>query len=171
MKKTLSLAEIIVLSVSFIVFVIAIITLGTSSCESNNSSSIPSIHIRNTQDWTEYIASATTIKEIDDGLRSIPTDVFVNIYEDLSYLVIKKNNDYYAAKNICIAFYWMKLYSPALENRCSEEQWNRIEEIKSRYVLLAMCFTSYGINAETLDKMFKVYRDYLKNGNNQKLYY
>ena len=168
MKKTLSLAEIIVLSVSFIVFVIAIITLGITPRENNNSSSI---HIRNTQDWTEYVASATTIKEIDDGLRSIPTDVFVNIYEDLSYLVVKKNNDYYAAKNICIAFYWMKLYSPALEDRCSKEQWNRIEEIKSRYVLLAMCFTSYGIHTETLDKIFKVYGDYLKNGNNQKLYY
>ena len=63
------------------------ILLGTVSCGDSTSKSYgkgKNIHIRHTQDWTEYVASATTIKEIDDGLASIPVDVFLDIFEDLT---------------------------------------------------------------------------------------
>lgn len=156
---------------SGLLLVTLLISMFFTGCNSGNSSS-KEIHIRHTQDWAEYVASATTIKEIDDGLASIPVDAFIKIYEELSDIIIHKGkeNDF-ETQNNCRAIWWMLCYSPSLEKRASKEQYERFIRVgESNFTLLSFCL-SRGLGDSTEKKMLDTYADYVRNGNNQKLYY
>ncbi len=153
------------------------ILLGTFSC-GGSARKGKNIHIRHTQDWTEYVASATTIKEIDDGLASIPVDVFLDIFEDLTDIVFyeTKAHDYESQKN-CRAYGWMILYisfrDDLLKERASKEQLERFTKVIESHdlMLLNYILSQGGLGNSTQEKLGNIYADYVTNGNNQKLYY
>ena len=114
--------------------------------------------INNTQDWIDFVSSATDAKEIDKCFMSMSPRQIVNIYEEMVPMIVHITTQEFDAKTKCRAFLWLYCGIIAHSDRFTSEQYSQIENRDSNEEMAwTICFTSIGSEAEEISKEYGNY--------------
>lgn len=124
-----------------------------SSCDNSKK-----YHITNTQDWVDFVSSASGAKEIDKCFMSMSPRQIINIYEEMVPAIVHITTQEFDAKSKCRAFMWLYCGIIAHSDRFTLEQYSQIEKRDSNEDMAwRICFTSIGSEADEITKEYGGY--------------
>ena len=142
----------IIMIASFVGFVIWIAFFDPSN---NNNKKY---QINNTQDWVDFVSSASGAKEIDKCFMSMSPRQIINIYEEMVPAIVHITTQEFDAKSKCRAFMWLYCGIIAHSDRFTAEQYNQIENRDSNEDMAwRICFTCIGSEADEISKEYGGY--------------
>ena len=114
--------------------------------------------INNTQDWVDFVSSASSAKEIDKGFMSMSPRQIMNIYEEMVPMIVYITTQEFKAKSKCRAFMWLYCGIIAHSDRFTAEQYNQIEDRDSNEEMAwRICFTCIGSEANEIANEYGSY--------------
>lgn len=114
--------------------------------------------INNTQDWVDFVSSASGAKEIDKCFMSMSPRQIINIYEEMVPAIVHITTQEFDAKSKCRAFMWLYCGIIAHSDRFTAEQYNQIENRDSNEEMAwRICFTCIGSEADEISKEYGGY--------------
>lgn len=114
--------------------------------------------ITNTQDWVDFVSSASDVKEIDKCFMSMSPRQIINIYEEMVPAIVHITTQEFDAKSKCRAFMWLYCGIIAHSDRFTPEQYSQIENRDSNEdIAWRICFTCIGSEADEISKEYGGY--------------
>lgn len=114
--------------------------------------------INNTQDWVDFVSSASGAKEIDNCFMSMSPRQIINIYEEMVPAIVHITTQEFDAKSKCRAFMWLYCGIIAHSDRFTAEQYNQIENRDSNEEMAwRICFTCIDSEADEISKEYGGY--------------